>query len=173
MIQLRLKHVDARTLTAIARALVAAVPVPVIVNDRADVALAAGAAGAHLGADDVPLAALRRIVPPSFILGASAGTADELAAIQHAGADYVGIGPVYATGSKPDAGTAIGVDGFARLATTARHGGIPAVAIGGLSAANVHPLVTTDAAGIAVVSAIFGAADPATAAAQLRAAFTR
>jgi thiamine-phosphate pyrophosphorylase len=173
MIQLRLKHVDARTLTETARALVAAVTVPVLVNDRADVALAAGAAGAHLGADDVPLAALRRVVPPNFILGASAGTDDELAAIQHAGADYVGIGPVFATGSKADAGAAIGVDGFARLATAARHFGIPAVAIGGISPANVHPLASTDAAGIAVVSAIFGAPDPASAAAQLRAAFRR
>lgn len=177
MVQLRLKDpagrtLDARTLTDIGRALVAAVDVPVVVNDRADVALACGAAGAHLGADDVPLAALRRALPPGFILGASAGTDAELAALADAGADYVGIGPVYTTASKPDAGAAIGVPGFTRLAHRA---GLPAVAVGGITAANAAALGAPDvgAAGIAVISAIFGAPDPERAARQLRAAFTR
>ena len=162
MIQLRLKDADARTLTEVGRALVAALDVPVVINDRADVALACGAAGAHLGADDVPLSALRRVVPPGFILGASAGNDAELDAA--GGADYVGIGAVYATGSKADAGAAIGVAEFARLAARARDRGIPAVAVGGITAATAGTLRSAGAAGVAVISAIFGARDPETAA---------
>jgi thiamine-phosphate pyrophosphorylase len=162
MIQLRLKDADPRTLTEIGRALVTALDVPVIVNDRADVALACGAAGAHLGADDVPVAALRPVVPPGFILGASAGTDAELDAAT--GADYVGIGAVYTTGSKADAGTAIGVAEFTRLAARARERGIPAVAVGGITAGTAGALRSAGAVGVAVISAIFGARDPETAA---------
>jgi thiamine-phosphate pyrophosphorylase len=167
MIQLRLKDADARTLTEIGRALVSALDVPVIINDRADVALACGAAGAHLGADDVPISALRRLVlPPGFILGASAGTDAELDAV--AGADYVGIGAVYATGSKADAGAAIGVAEFTRLAARARARGLPAVAVGGITAATAGTLRSAGADGVAVVSAIFGARDPESAARAFR-----
>jgi thiamine-phosphate pyrophosphorylase len=167
MIQLRLKSADARTLAEIARSLVEAVDVPVIVNDRADVALACGAAGAHMGADDVPVQALRAVVPPGFILGASAGNDAELD--QAAGADYVGIGAVYATASKADAGTAIGVEEFARLAKRANARGIPAVAVGGITAATARTVRAAGAAGIAVIGAVFGANDPEAAARALRA----
>jgi thiamine-phosphate pyrophosphorylase len=165
MIQLRLKEADPRTLAEIGRALVKAVPVPVVINDRADVALACGAAGAHLGADDVPIAALRPHVPPGFILGASAGNDAELD--QATGADYVGIGSVYATASKPDAGQAIGVAEFQRLATLARARGLPAVAVGGITVANARAVRAAGAAGIAVIGAIFGAQDPESAARSL------
>lgn len=165
MIQLRLKDADARTLAEIGRALVQALAVPVVINDRADVALAIGAAGAHLGADDVPIAALRPHVPPGFILGASAGNDAELD--QAAGADYVGIGSVYATASKPDAGNAIGVAEFQRLAARARARGLPAVAVGGITAANAPAVRAAGAAGIAVIGAIFGARDPEAAARSL------
>lgn len=167
MIQLRLKHADARTLAAIARALIVAVPVPVIINDRADVALACGAAGAHLGADDVPIAALRKVVPHDFILGASAGNDAELDAID--GADYVGIGAVYGTSSKADAGAAIGVAEFTRLAARAKQKGIPPVAVGGITASTAATLRNVGAAGIAVISAVFGAQDPEAAARAFRA----
>jgi thiamine-phosphate pyrophosphorylase len=167
MIQLRLKDADARTLTEIGRSLVELVDVPVIVNDRVDVALACGAAGAHVGAEDVPVTALRAVVPAGFILGASAGNDDELDAI--AGADYVGIGAVYATGSKADAGAAIGVAEFARLAKRARDRGIPAVAVGGITAATANTVRAAGAAGVAVISAVFGADDPEAAARALRA----
>jgi thiamine-phosphate pyrophosphorylase len=169
MIQLRLKHADARTLAAIARALIEAVDVPVIINDRADVALAVGAAGAHLGADDVPIPALRNVVPPGFILGASAGNDAELDEAMGAGADYVGIGAVYATGSKSDAGAPIGINEFARLAARAAQHGLPAVAVGGITAATAHTVREAGAAGVAVISAIFGAHDPEAAARALRA----
>ncbi len=160
MVQLRLKHADARIMTEAGRALVAAIAVPVIVNDRIDVALACGAAGAHLGADDLPIAAARAIVPPGFILGASVGTDDEVA--NGMLADYVGIGPVFATASKADAGDAIGVARFAELA---RATGRPALAIGGVEARHVRELRAAGAAGVAVIRAVFGQADPRSAAA--------
>jgi thiamine-phosphate pyrophosphorylase len=163
MVQLRLKDVDGRTLVEVARALVETLPVPVIVNDRADVALAAGAAGVHLGADDVPPRALRPALPSGFVIGASVGSDAELP--QAEGADYVGIGPVFATASKGDAGDAIGVEEFARLARLA---GRPAVAIGGITAENATALFAVGARGVAVIRAIFAADDPTAAARSLR-----
>lgn len=168
MVQLRLKDVDARTLVEVARALVAALPVPVIVNDRADVALAAGAAGVHVGCDDLPAWAVRAIAPAGFVVGASVGTDGEVPGAR--GADYVGIGPVYDTGSKADAGFAIGEVEFARLAQRC---GLPAVAIGGITADNARPVMDAGAAGVAVIRGVFGAPDPEVAARTLRFAIGR
>jgi thiamine-phosphate pyrophosphorylase len=165
MVQVRLKDADARTLLPVVRALVAAVPVPVLVNDRADVAIAAGAAGVHVGSEDLPVAAVRRIAPAGFLVGASLGDAGEAANAR--GADYVGIGPVFATTSKHDAGPAIGVDGFTRLAAL---GGRPAVAIGGITPAHAASLARAGAAGVAVIRGVLGAADPEAAARAIRAA---
>jgi thiamine-phosphate pyrophosphorylase len=170
MIQLRLKDADARLQVEVARALVTALPpsVPTIVNDRADVALAAGAAGVHLGTEDLPVEAVRRIAPANFIVGASVGCDAEVARAR--GADYVGIGPVYGTTSKTDAGTAIGVEEFARLA---RRTGLPAVAIGGVDASNAAPLIAAGARGVAVIRAVFGAANAEAAARAIRSAIGR
>ncbi|MEO8563530.1 MAG: thiamine phosphate synthase [bacterium] len=166
MVQLRLKEESARSLVDIARVMRAMIPgVPLIVNDRADVAMAADADGVHVGVDDLSPALLRRIVPAGFIIGASVGSDDEVA--RAAGADYVGIGPVFATGSKPDAGAAIGPQRFAELA---RRCGVPAVAIGGISAVTVPSVRLVGASGIAVISALFGATDPTQAARDLRSA---
>lgn len=162
MVQLRLKDVDARELVDIARAFVARLPVPVIVNDRADVALAAGAAGVHVGTDDIPAAALRRVAPLDFIIGASVGSDDEVPLA--VGADYVGIGPVFPTTSKVDAGAAIGPAEFTRLA---RQTGLPAVAIGGIDADNYRLALGAGADGVAVIRAIFAAPDPERAARAL------
>ncbi|HSY81984.1 MAG TPA: thiamine phosphate synthase, partial [Gemmatimonadaceae bacterium] len=137
VVQLRLKNADARTLVDVGRALVAALPVPVIVNDRADVALACGAAGVHVGADDVPVAALRHVCPPPFVIGASVRA-------ETAGADYVGIGPIFTTTSKANAPAPIGVDGFKALRATTS---APAVAIGGVTAEHVAELRKAGAAG--------------------------
>jgi thiamine-phosphate pyrophosphorylase len=161
-IQLRLKQVSARDLVALARDLVQSVSVPVIINDRADVAIAAGAAGVHLGADDVPVSAVRAFAPAGFIVGASVGSDEEIA--NSAGADYVGIGPVYATGSKRDAGLAIGTEGFARLAVAT---GLPAVGIGGITALNARSVIDAGAVGVGVIASVFGANDPRAAAQQL------
>jgi len=108
MVQLRLKDADARTQVEVARALMAALPVhvPLIMNDRADLAIAAGAAGVHVGPEDLPAAVVRRILGPDRIVGVSVGNDAE--ALQASDADYVGIGPVYSTASKGDAGEAIG-----------------------------------------------------------------
>ena len=170
MIQLRLKDADARLQVEVARALMAALPphVPLIVNDRADIALAAGAAGVHVGAEDLPVDAMRRIAPADFIVGASVGCDAEVEGAR--GADYVGIGPVYGTPSKSDAGAAIGVEEFARLA---RRTGVPAVAIGGVDASNAAPLIAAGARGVAVIRAVFGAEEPESAARAIRSAIGR
>jgi len=165
MVQLRLKDVDARTLAEVGRALVVGVPVPVLVNDRVDVALACGAAGAHVGASDLPVAAARRIVPDTFVLGASISSDADVENAR--GADYVGIGPVFPTTSKRDAGDAIGVEEFARLTRAA---GRPSVAIGGVTVESAPAIIAAGAAGIAVIKAIFGSPDPAEAARALRSA---
>jgi len=164
-IQLRLKDVHARDLVGVVRELVRAVGVPVIVNDRADVAIAAGAAGVHLGAEDVPPSAIRKIAPDGFIIGASVGNDAEVAG--SAGADYAGIGPFFASGSKEDAGAPLGPEGFARLAHAV---GIPAVAVGGVIAENAALTIAAGAAGVASIAGVFGSADPAAAARRLRSA---
>jgi thiamine-phosphate pyrophosphorylase len=166
MVQLRLKDADARTMVEVARALVRALTgVPVIVNDRLDVALVAGAAGVHVGPDDLPAAAVRRLVPPGFIIGASVGSDAEIVLARDA--DYVGIGPLYETVSKPDAGRAIGTVAFSRLAKSCR---VPAVAIGGIDASNAVGAMLGGGAGVAVIRAVMGAADPEKAAREIRAA---
>lgn len=166
MVQVRLKHASSRELVEVTRVLVGALPVPVVVNDRADVALAAGAAGVHLGVDDLPVAAVRAMAPPGFVIGASFGSAAEL---EHARtADYVGIGPVHATDSKLDAGGAIGVGGFAALRKLVP---CPAVAIGGIGIADVAEVRAAGAVGVAVIRAVLGAADPERAARALRDAY--
>lgn len=162
MVQLRLKNIDPRELVQVARALVRALPVPVVVNDRADIALAAAAAGVHVGVDDLPASALRAVVPSGFIIGASVGSDAEVPFAM--GADYVGIGPVFSTTSKPDAGDAIGSAEFARLA---RLTGLPAVAIGGIDATNCRTVLAAGADGVAVIRAIFAASDPERAAQAL------
>jgi thiamine-phosphate pyrophosphorylase len=169
IIQVRLKDAAPRDMLALARALVGALSVPVIVNDRVDVALAAGAAGTHLGQEDPPLDRLRPHVPPGFLLGISVGSAAEALRVHDWPADYWSVGPCYATGSKPDAGTALDVAGWAGLARRAPPG-TPVVAIGGITAANAGPLVHAGAAGVAVIAAVLGASDPERAARALAAA---
>lgn len=166
MVQLRLKDEPPRILVEAARALRAAVPgIPLLVSDRADVALAADADGVHLGSAEIAPAALRRAVPARFVIGASVGSDVDVSRVT--GADYVGIGPVFATASGTDAGSALGVARFAELARACR---IPAVAIGGISPANAASLVAAGAVGVAVISALFGSADPTLAARAFRAA---
>ena len=154
-LQLRLKHATPREQAALARALIAALSIPVLVNDRPDVALAAGAAGVHLGPGDLPAHLTRRIVPASFIIGVSVGSPDE--ALTAGDADYWGVGPWRVTGTKADAGDALGADGFARI--VALSGGRPCIAIGGIGPEDVAAVRAAGGAGVAVVSAILGADD--------------
>lgn len=159
-IQLRGKEQPAREQVALARSLLAetrAAGALLWVNDRLDVALAAGADGVHLGQDDLPVDAARRIVPPGFLVGISAETPELALAAERGGADYVGTGPVYETGSKADAGTAVGCARIARVAAAVR---IPVVGIGGITAGNAGDVVRAGAAGVAVISAVMRAPDP-------------
>ena len=162
MVQVRWKDGMPAQILELTRALVAALPVPVLVDDRVDIALAAKAAGAHLGWDDPPLEALRAHVPPGFLLGISVGSADE-AALAPISADYWSIGPCFATPTKHDAGPPLGPDGFAALAKLAPEGA-PVIGIGGITAANARSIIDAGATGVAVIGAILGASDPAAAA---------
>jgi thiamine-phosphate pyrophosphorylase len=164
-VQVRLKHATPREVVEIARSIVARVPVPVIVNDRADIALAAGAAGVHVGEADLPVSAIRRFAPTNFIIGASLGGDQELANAKDA--DYVGIGPLFTTDSKGDAGKAIGIEGFRKLAGLS---GRPAIAVGGVSAELAAQVMAAGGAGVAVINAIFSADDPERAARSIAAA---
>ena len=154
-VQLRLKLATAREQVALARALVAALPVPVLVNDRPDIAIAAGTAGVHLGPEDLSVEATRRIAPPGFVIGASVGPADEAASA--GGADYWGIGPWRVTTTKAEAGAALGPEGFGRLVALA--GGRPCLAIGAVQPDDAGNVRAAGGSGIAVVSGILGAAD--------------
>jgi thiamine-phosphate pyrophosphorylase len=149
-LQLRLKSATAGELVDHARALVRGLTIPVLVNDRPDVAIAAGAAGVHLGPEDVPVALVRRITPPGFIIGASVGSPAEAA--EAGEADYWGIGPWRSTTTKGDAGAALGPDGFRQLVGMA--GGRPCLAIGGLRPQDVATVLAAGGSGVAVVSGI-------------------
>jgi thiamine-phosphate pyrophosphorylase len=150
MLTLRLPGESARTMAEAARALQSAAPqVPLLVSDRVDVALAVGAAGIHVGSNDLPVAAVRRIAPEGWIIGASVGSAEEVS--RAADADFV----------------AIGTHGFAELAQACQ---LPAVAVGGVTPSNATSLMASGAAGVAVISALIGADDPMQAARALRSA---
>jgi thiamine-phosphate pyrophosphorylase len=149
-VQLRLKRATAREQVGLARALVAALEVPVLVNDRPDVALASGAAGVHLGGEDLPVALVRRIAPPEFVIGASVGSEAEAG---NAGeADYWGIGPWRVSPTKRDAGPALGPEGFAALVR--RAGGRPCLAIGAVRPEDVPVVLAAGGTGVAVVSGV-------------------
>jgi thiamine-phosphate pyrophosphorylase len=154
-VQLRLKRASPRELAAAARRLIASVSIPVLINDRPDVALAAGAAGVHLGPEDLPVALARRLAPPGFVIGASVGSAEE--ALAGTGADYWGIGPWRITVTKPDAGDALGPAGFARLVRTS--GARPCVAIGGVLPEDVPLVRAAGGAGIGVAAGILSRDD--------------
>ena len=154
-VQLRLKQATARELAQLVRGLVLALRIPVLVNDRPDVAIAAGAAGAHLGPDDMPVSLARRIAPPGFVLGASVGSETEAATAGEA--DYWGIGPWRATPTKEGAGIGLGVHGFSRLLRLANSK--PSLAIGGVTPEDVPVVLQAGGKGVAVVSGILGAED--------------
>ncbi len=166
-VQVRLKRATPREVVEVSRAIVTKVPVPVIVNDRADIALAAGAAGVHVGEADLPVSTIRRFVPASFIIGASLGGGGDAELANAREADYVGIGPLFTTDTKGDAGKAIGIDGFKKLAGLS---GRPAVAVGGLSADRAAQVMAAGGVGVAVVNAIFRGDDPELAARSIAAA---
>lgn len=136
-----------------------------IVNDRLDVAVASNADGVHLGQDDFPIPLARKILGKDRVIGGSAATLEEALRCEAEGADYVGFGPVYPTGSKDDAGPVSGIDG---LRTVVRSLNLPVVAIGGIHNANILELMRTGAWGVAVISAVCCRESPECATRELR-----
>ena len=169
MLQVRWKDGAPAEVLELTRALVAALPVPILVNDRADIALAAGAAGAHLGWEDIPLGSLRPHVPAGFLLGLSVGSREEADRALGMSADYWSIGPCFATPTKGDAGPPLGPEGFAGLTARAPEG-LPVIGIGGITARNAAQITGAGAAGVAVIGAVLSAPDPETAARAVRVA---
>ena len=134
--------------------------VPLILNDRVDIALAVGAGGVHLGVDDLAVEDARRLGGPDFLIGYSPETDAQIIEAAGAGASYLGIGPVFGTTTKLDAGPALGLAEFSRRRALT---GLPVVAIGGIGPHNAASAMIAGAAGIAVASAILGDDDPAAA----------
>ncbi len=130
-----------------------------IVNDRLDIALLAGAAGVHLGQDDLPLRAARAIAPPGFLIGISTHDPDEAAQAWAEGADYIGFGPMAATENKDDALATPRT--LAQLAATRTRVGIPVVAIGGIDLPRVREILDAGADAVAMIGALARAEDPA------------
>jgi thiamine-phosphate pyrophosphorylase len=138
--------------------------VPLIINDRLDVALAVGANGVHLGQSDMPLAAARSLVGSTMVIGISAESVEDAVAAQAGGADYLGVSPIFATPTKPDTAAPLGMAG---LQAIRRAVNLPLVAIGGLNHRNAAQAIRAGADGVAVVSAIVAAEDPEQAARDL------
>jgi len=173
VVQLRDKDAPDATIVDLGRALMAALAphgIPLIVNDRLRVARALGTAGLHIGQEDGDPAAARAVIGPEAILGLSVTQAEEAGTVDAAVVDYVGLGPVFTTGSKPDAAPPLGLEGFAAVGARLP---VPYVGIGGIDAGNAAAVMAAGAAGIAVVSAICAASDPRAAAATLRTAVER
>lgn len=147
------------------RALCREYGVPFVVNDRVDLALLLEADGVHVGQDDIPGALVRRLLGEQAIVGVSASSLAEADIAAEQGADYMGIGAIYATATKADAGDAVGAELVA--AVRRRYEGMPLVGIGGITSANALPVIGSGADGVAVVSAITKAASPREAAAEL------
>jgi thiamine-phosphate pyrophosphorylase len=147
------------------RALVAALAVPVIVHDRADVAVAGGAAGVHLSPEEMPTAIVRGVLPTGLVVGASVGSDAEIELAR--AADYVSIGPVFARGARVSDANALGADEFARLVGKVA---VPVVAVGGITAENARVVLDAGAVGIAVITGAYAKAEAAQAIRDLRAA---
>lgn len=144
--------------------------VPLIINDRLDVALIVDADGVHLGVDDVPVEDVRRLAGPEFFIGYSPETDRQIVAAVGAGASYLGIGPIFGTTTKADAGPALGTAEFRRRRSKTD---LPVVAIGGIDAENAPGAMNAGADGVAVASAILASHDPSAAARSLSRAVGR
>ncbi|MCU4925802.1 thiamine phosphate synthase [Halobacteria archaeon AArc-dxtr1] len=148
------------------RELTAEATVPLLVNDRVDIARAIDADGVHVGQSDLPVPVVRDLLGPDAIVGCSTSTVAEARRAEAAGADYLGVGTIYGTGSK-DVDPAKDNVGPGRVAEIADAVSIPIVGIGGITAANAGPVVRAGAAGVAVISEITAAGDPQAATADL------
>jgi thiamine-phosphate pyrophosphorylase len=139
--------------------------VPLIINDRLDVALAVGADGVHLGQSDMPLEMARKIAGSSMLIGISAESVQDAVEAENGGADYLGVSPIYATPTKTDTAPPLEIQGLREIKNRVK---IPLVGIGGLNNSNAAEVIRNGADGVAVVSAIMAAEDPETAAMNLK-----
>jgi thiamine-phosphate pyrophosphorylase len=169
VIQLRDKEMEGRKLLEHAveiRKLTRKAGALFIVNDRLDIALASKADGVHLGQEDMPVKAARKLCPKRFIIGVTAHDVAESVRAEKEGADYIGLSPIFQTGSKGDAGTACGV---AMIRKVKEKLWIPVVAIGGIGPSNAEEVLEAGADGLAVISAVVSQKDVAGAAKRLKA----
>ncbi len=172
-VQLREKTSDTRTFLNRAirlKGLLSPLGIPLIINDRLDIALASGADGVHIGQSDMPYEKARQILGPNTIIGLSVETWEDVEAAQDLDLAYIGVSPVFATPTKTDTKEPWGLEGLARIRAYSRH---TLVAIGGLNSSNVPDVVRAGADAVAVVSAICGAKDPFRATRNLNTEFTR
>ena len=139
--------------------------VPLIINDRLDVALAIEADGVHLGQTDMPLEIAKKILGESMIIGISAESLEDAVEAEKGGADYLGVSPIYATPTKTDTAPPLGLEGLRAIRKAVR---LPLVGIGGLNRDNSAAVIENGGDGVAVVSAIVAADNPAAAAAEIR-----
>ncbi|MGE5391722.1 MAG: thiamine phosphate synthase [Deltaproteobacteria bacterium] len=166
-VQLREKKAGAREFYQMALALkqeMSGTGVPLIINDRLDIALASGADGLHIGQEDLPLQTAAAIMPAGSIIGLSVNSELEAREGARHGASYLGVGPVFQTTTKEDARSPIGLEGLRNIK---EKNNIPLVAIGGINEDNVTTVKNAGAEGVAVVSALMGAPDIETAARRL------
>lgn len=159
-VQLRHKTADTARFLRLAqtlRALTRRFDALFIVNDRLDIALAADADGVHVGQQDMPVSHARKLLGDERVIGVSVSCPEEAGRAEREGADYIGISPVFATGSKADVGQPVGLAGVGEITSATC---LPAVGIGGINAANAYEVVKAGAAGVAVISAVMGQPDP-------------
>ncbi|MFC2158469.1 thiamine phosphate synthase [Acidobacteriota bacterium] len=164
VVQLREKEASARKLLCLGSELQAFLKerrIPLIVNDRVDIARALDVDGVHLGNNDMPIGLAREILGPDKIIGLSAESVEEAESADQMGADYIGVSPVFTTPTKPELETGLGFEGLRRIRETTS---LPLVAIGGMNASNSRLAIQNGADGVAVVSAICSAENPETAA---------
>ena len=167
-VQLRMKEEPARVILDVARAIVPlcrAAGVAFIMNDRLDVAMLAGADGVHVGQDDLPAADARTLLGPRALIGVSAATVEEAIAAERAGANYLGVGAVYGTATKSDAGAPVGLTRLTEIRRAVR---LPLVGIGGITVENAAAVIRAGALGVAVITAVTRAEDMAGAVRRLR-----
>ncbi len=168
MVQLREKHTDTGEFVELAKrlkSLLSPLGIPLIINDRVDVAMAADADGVHIGQSDMAYEDARRLLGSNKIIGLSVENMDELAEANLLDVDYIGISPVYSTSTKTDTARPFGLEGLRKAVRRSCH---PTVAIGGMNKTSAADVVKTGTDGLAVVSAIVSAEEPAKAAKELR-----
>jgi thiamine-phosphate pyrophosphorylase len=167
-VQLREKDVSTRFFVQEAKRikkLLSSYKIPLIINDRIDVALACGADGVHIGQEDMPYAIVRKLMGPKAIIGLSVEDWGDVEESQKLDVDYIGVSPVFPTPTKTDTKGPWGLAGLAKIKAFSRH---PLVAIGGINETNAREVIAAGADCIAVVSAICAAPDPAAATRNLK-----